>query len=100
MYFQIIFSNGYCGCDEYIYIEAEDELSADKYAQDYLINGGYIWYDDASQCLDDIEDYDIEEEYWMDFEDYQANCGYDIEEITKEEFENYVGKGREEEHRI
>ena len=89
MYFKIIFSNGYCGCDEEIYIETETLQAADDYAQDYLVNG-YIWYDDASRCLDDIEDYESEDDYWADFEDYQANCTYDIEEITKEEYEDNI----------
>ncbi len=90
MYFRIIFLNGYCGCDEKIYIETETLQAADEYAQDYLVNG-YIWYDNPPcNCFDDIEDYESEDDYWADFEDYQANCTYDIKEITKEEYEDNI----------
>jgi hypothetical protein len=51
---------------------------------------GYIWYDDPCNCLDDIKDYESEDDYWADFEDYQANCTYDIKEITKEEYEDNI----------
>ena len=89
MYFEIIFSNGYCGCDEYEYIEADSEKAAEEYAAEYLIDG-YSFYDDPSQCLADMEDYDSEEEYWEAVEEYQADCGYVIREISKEEYEEYT----------
>lgn len=89
MYFKIIFSNGYCGCDEEIYIETETLQAADEYAQDYLVNG-YGWYDAVSQFLGGIDDYESEDDYWEEVEDYQANCTYDIFEITEEEYEDNI----------
>ena len=89
MYFKIIFSNGYCGCDEEIYIEAETLQEVDEYAQDYLVND-YGWYDAVSQFLGDIDDYESEDDYWEEVEDYQVNCTYDIFEITKEEYEDNI----------
>lgn len=88
MYFEITFSNGYCGCDETIFIEADSEKDAEEYAAEYLVDG-YIFYDDPSQCLNEMEDYDSEEEYWEDFDNYQAECSYTIREISEEEYRFY-----------
>ena len=88
LYFEVKFSNGYCGCDEYTYIKTETYEEAEVYAQEYLTTS-YSGFDDASQCLDDIEDYEDEEQYWEDFEAYQAECSYDLKEISKQEYEEY-----------
>lgn len=84
MYFEVTFSNGYCGCDETIYIEAKDEKEVEEYAANYM-SELYPAYEDASQCLNDIEDYENEEDYWEDFACYQAECDFMITEISEEE---------------
>lgn len=47
----------------------------------------YSFYEPDSSFIGDEEDYDSEEEYWEAVEEYQKNCGYFIEEISKEEYE-------------
>ena len=88
MYFKITFSNGYLGCDEEIYEQFETIEEAEQYAEEYLTYGNYSWYDDPPYgCLNDMEDYENEEDYWAEYEEYQAGCSYYVEEITKEEYE-------------
>lgn len=102
MYFKITYSNGLCGCDEEFFIIADSEEAA----WNYLINGydNYAFYWDDRLIEDyideDIVDYEEAEEVaWDEYHDMIAeNSG--IEEITKEEFEDNVGEGREEEYRI
>ena len=84
MYFKITYQNGYCGCDEEYCIKANTEEEAIKYAGEAMPDL-YPFYDDASQCINDIEDYDDEEEYWEDFAAYQENCDFMITELSEEE---------------
>ena len=87
MYYKMTFSNGYCGCEEEIYEEFNTREEAEEYADEYLTNGMYAFYEPDSRFVGNEEDYDSEEEYWEAVDEYQAECGYSIKEITKEEYE-------------
>lgn len=87
MYYKITFSNGYCGCDEEIYEEFNTIEEAEEYATEYLTCGMYSFYEPDSRFIGYDEDYDSEEEYWEAVDEYQENCTYFIEEISKEEYE-------------
>lgn len=87
MYCKIIFQNGYCGCDETIYEEFNTEKEAEEYAQEYLTGGMYSFYEPDYRFIGDEDDYEYEEEYLEAYDEYQANCTFIIEEITKEEYE-------------
>ena len=89
MYYKITFSNEYCGCDEAIYEEFNTEREAAEYAEEYLTNGMYGFYEPDSRFVGNEEDYESEEEYWEAVEEYQQNCTYFVEKITKEEYEEY-----------
>lgn len=84
MYIKITYSNGYCGCDEYEYVEVADENEADKYVSEGVYN--YSFFEPDSRFISD--DYD-EEEYEQELEFYQEDCfdNSGWEEITKEEYE-------------
>ena len=87
-YFKITCSNGYCGCDEEWYEVAEDTATADDFkCDDYLQN--YAFYDPDARFID-LADFETEEEYEEACADYQENISIDIEEITKEEYEENV----------
>lgn len=84
-YFKITCSNGYCGCDEEWYTYAEDTATIyDFECEDYLQN--YAFYDPDARFIDP-DDYETEEEYEEAYADYQANISIDVEEITREEYE-------------
>lgn len=89
MYCKITFSNGYCGCDEEIYEEFNTIEEAEEYADEYLTGGMYSFYEPDSRFIGYSEDYESEEEYFEAYDEYQADCGYFIKEITKEEYEEY-----------
>lgn len=89
MYCKIIFSNGYYGCDEEIYEEFNTIEEAEEYADEYLTGGMYSFYEPDSRFIGYAEDYESEEEYFEAYDEYQADCGYYIKEITKEEYEEY-----------
>jgi hypothetical protein len=73
------YSNGYCGCDEAIVIEAESFEEAENVAQeglyDYAESYEYVCH------LDEFEDneYDEEREWYYD------NCTFSVEEYESEE---------------
>jgi hypothetical protein len=84
-YFKITCSNGYCGCDEEWFEEAEDTATADDFnCEDYLQNYGF--YDPDARFIDP-DDFETEEEYEEAYADYQANISIDVEEITREEYD-------------
>ena len=93
MFYKITFFNGYCGCDETIYIKTElNGEDLENYAEDYLTSGNYSPYWDASQCMDDDpDDYDSIDDYYEAMDAYQAECGYDIEECSEKEYLDYSG---------
>jgi len=82
-YWKITYSNGYCGCDEEEYTEAETIEDAEDYAKDYL-----EWYSffDPDDRFVDRNDFDTMDEYYDAVEEYQAEIYYEVEEITKEEY--------------
>jgi len=85
-YFKITCSNGYCGYDEEWYEEVEDTVTANDFnCEGYISN--YSFYEPGASIIDP-DDYETEEEYEWACEDYQAEISIDIEEITREEYEN------------
>ena len=90
MYFKITFSNDYCGCDERIYEEFDTENEAEVWAYEYLTSGMYSFYEPDYRFIGDEDDYESEEEYLEAYDNYQENCTYNIEEITKEEYEDNI----------
>lgn len=86
MYYKMTFSNGYCGCEEEVYEEFNTKEEAEEYAEEYL-TGWYCFYEPDARFIGNVEDYESEEEYWEAYDEYQADCGYYIKEITKEEYE-------------
>ena len=72
-YFKITCTNGYCGCDEDFYIEAENESNAWDEAEEILTNV-YSFWDPGT---------------WDELEEYYENCEAFVDEITKEEYEEY-----------
>lgn len=88
-FFRATYVNGYCGCDDDIYIAAETLAEAEDYANENMAEG-YIFYEDWSQCLDEPEDYESEDEYWEAVEEYQAECCVrEVVEISEEEYNKY-----------
>lgn len=81
-YYEIIYSNGFCGCDEEEYVKC-DEKAIDEYAIKGLYNS-YGFSEPDSRFMDE-EDYESYEDM---YEDYIQNYLYvEWEEITKEEYE-------------
>ena len=79
MYIKIVYSNGFCGCDEYEYVEVADEKEANEYVAEDIYN--YSFFEpDAS--LIDVDDEEEVASYQQDIYDYSH-----WEEITKEEYE-------------
>ena len=87
MYFKIVFSNNYCGCEEEIYEEFNTEEEAEEYAEEYLTGGMYSFYEPDSRFIGYEEDYESEEEYLEAVDQYQEECNFYVTEITKEEYE-------------
>ena len=85
-YFEVTYSNGYCGCEETDYIEAENELEAIDLACDAIQLYGF--YDPDSRFVD-RDDYESDEEYYEAIEDYQADIEVIVNEISKEEYDNH-----------
>ena len=85
-YFKVTYSNGYCGCDETHYIEAENESEAIDLAYDEIELYGF--YDPDSRFIS-RDDYESDEEYYEAIEDYQADIEVIVNEISKEEYDNH-----------
>lgn len=85
-YYEIICSNGYCGCDEEFYEKADNLQEIEKIAQEILYNE-YGFCEPDERFIDVDPD---EEEYDLAYEEYSENLDYDIREITKEEYEKYI----------
>lgn len=93
MYFKIVYSNGFCGCDEEEYIIVDCEEDAWQYLMDNIEN--YVFWDD-DRFLDEtfFEENDGSEDAWDNaweayHEDIMNYSG--IEEITEEEYNENVG---------
>lgn len=94
------YSNGYCGCDEeYLLSGNEDELEMYKIFEDALLDVYGFAYSDERFIDVDREEYDSDEEYeeaWEEAEEeYQQQCFEEsgLEEITKEQYEEYKNDG-------
>jgi hypothetical protein len=71
----------YCGEEVYHYLKIEDNemIESPKYMDiiyDWIGDDAYDWWDDET-C----------EEFDGDYDAYLGECGYDIYEITKSEYE-------------
>lgn len=80
-YFKITCTNGYYGCNEDFCIEAENESKAWNEAEEILTSEYSFWEPD-SRFVEDLENWDELEEYYM-------NCEAFVDEITKKEYEEY-----------
>lgn len=87
-YFKITCSNGYCGCDEDFYIEAESEGLAEDIGNEIIWNE-YSFIEPDNRFIGWEEDYETDEDYEDAIEEYQENCTFWITDITKEEYEEY-----------
>lgn len=88
MYIKITYSNGYCGCDEYEYVEVADEKEANEYVNEGVYN--YSFFEPDSRFVSDYDRSD--EEYEEEVEYYQQDCfdhSYWVE-ISEEEYEENV----------
>lgn len=85
-YFRVTYNNGYCGCEEEYYINAETEKEVIEIASDNIET--YSFYEPDSRFVDEY-DYDNEDDYLQAVENYQEDISFDIEEITRKEFEEY-----------
>ena len=77
MYYKVTCTNGYCGCDEDFYIEAESEIDAWDEANEILEND-YSFIEPDERFID----IDNEEELETYAEEVQAF----VEEITEKEY--------------
>lgn len=87
-YFKITCSNGYCGCDEDFYIEAESEGLAEDMGNEIMWNE-YSFIEPDNRFIGWEEDYETDEDYEDAIEEYQENCSFWITDVTKEEYEEY-----------
>lgn len=77
MYYKITCTNGYCGCDEDFYIEAESNSDAWDEANDILeYQYSFIEPDERMIDMDDEEE----------LEAYAEEVQVFVEEITEEEY--------------
>lgn len=87
-YFKITCSNGYCGCEEEWYEEMCDDVFLSDFdamiLEDYVQL--YAFFEPDSRFVD-RDNYETEEEYEEAYAEYQENISVDVEEITKEEYE-------------
>ena len=78
MYYKITCTNGYCGCDENFYIEAENDSDAWDEANEILeSNYSFIYPDERF-----VEDMDN----WDEIEIYEMNVEAYVEEISEKEY--------------
>lgn len=88
-YVKVIFSNGYCGCDEEEYYKYKDTMSDRDIDQDLYeeMTQTYSFYEPDSRFVEECDD---EEEYQEEIEAYQADCSYDWEYISEEEYNEAI----------
>lgn len=75
-YFEIHTYSPYCGEENYYYIAVNNEMSIDAIAISHCEEDSWCWYDDQA-----------EDEY---SDEFYLNCGYDLREISKEEYDLYA----------
>lgn len=78
MYYKITCTNGYCGCDENFYIEAENDSDAWDEANEILESNYSFAYPDE-RFVEDMDNWDEIEIYEMNVEAY-------VEEISEKEY--------------
>lgn len=87
-YFKATYTCGYCGCDDDVFFIANDEALVYSWMQeglyDYAMN-----YFDACVILDDDE---RESSFDVYFDEFLEGCGFDVEEVTREEIEDEYGE--------
>lgn len=80
---------GYCGCDEYCFIEADTLKQAEEYMQNGLIDYAETW---EYMALDELDLDELNEDDSEEIEDalgfYYENCGFDVREATEDEAES------------
>lgn len=85
MYFKMVMSNGFCGCEEEEYVELNNEKEANEYLDECIAS--YSFFEPDSRFVNE-DDYNSYEEYEADVEYYQDGI-YEysyFEEITEEEY--------------
>ena len=83
-YYLVTAYTPYCGehTDEYLAIPDNESWEDDKWIDvimDIVFTNANEWWDDDSS-----DDYD------GDFDAYIGECGYDIQEVSKEEYDHYA----------
>lgn len=81
MYFKIEYSNGYCTCDEEIFIKADSEEQAEEFAEEGLAEYGEQ-HTNGVQGYDFFNGWDSEEEA----ANYEEGLSFCVTEIDREEF--------------
>lgn len=76
-YWKCTYYNGFCGCDEDFYYTAEDEDEAEELGYEYRDMYSFA-EPDSRFCDPDDED---------EVDDYYDGISFEVEEISKEEFE-------------
>lgn len=85
-YFRIKVSTPYCGTDDEEYIKAEDQATADEYAEEYCRQWAES-YEYLVSGWDDENFEDLTEEQQQDeLDNYYADCTGIAEEISYEEY--------------
>ena len=84
-YYLITTYTCYCGEHMYHYMAVPEDRSIeeDEFMEiifDWVAEDAYEWWDDQS------------EEEFDSYDDYLAECGYDVEEVSEEEYLTYCGK--------
>lgn len=84
-YYLITTYTCYCGEHMYHYMAVPEDRSIEEDEFMEIIFGwvaedAYEWWDDQS------------EEEFDSYDDYLAECGYDVEEVSEEEYLAYCGK--------
>lgn len=83
MFIKIVYSNGYCGCEEEIFLEATDDKDAENQFQEGIEYYSFFWPD--SRFVDDECDDDQINEYQEGIYDYSY-----WEEISEEEYKEHL----------
>lgn len=83
-YFKAQFYSQAIGDEEIIYIAKETKEEAEQFCSEYLFTD--FPYSDPSQYYFE-SDFETEEEYREECEDFLNECGYNLWEVSKEEYE-------------
>lgn len=91
MKFVGIYENGYSGCEERLYFEADNGEQVENYMKDglsdYASSYEYLISDEIED-LDDDEDGEVDFYDTPEYEDYYNNCSYDITPATETDIED------------